>query len=260
MTPYVNQLLDKARWRREIEMRGRERNIMSERLAEALRTELREILEAGGKPFDVQVARHLYDFAIAAKDLLVVSAKGVDATIKVINDMNGPMESLTQAGDPIPQEQASETFGARMLREVLATLPMLLKKPDDPKQLVHALAEARQAGMDDVAHELEIKLFGRVLSDGPSEEDLEKLKQKFLDDAKIVKNVTRTDEPQCKEKGQCKDLDGSGTCKGCGRWLGPEPSRHVENCLARVYGEDRECDRNCLGATAPGSHPYGAHP
>jgi len=27
------------------------------------------------------------------------------------------------------------------------------------------------------------------------------------------------DEPRC-EEGQCEDLDGSGTCKGCGRWLG----------------------------------------
>jgi hypothetical protein len=190
MTPYVNQLLDKARWRRELEMRGRERHIMSERLAETLRTELREILDAGGKPFDVQVARHVYDFAIAAKDLLVVSAKGVEATLKIINDTNGPMESLTSPDDPVPTEQASETFGARMMREILATLPMLLKKPDDPKQLVHALAEARQAGMDDVVRELEIKLFGYELTrDKPTEEELERLTQKFLDDAKLDKTA-----------------------------------------------------------------------
>jgi hypothetical protein len=185
---------DKARWRRELEMRGRGRNIMSERLSEALRTELREILEAGGKPFDVQVARHLYDFAIAARDLLVVSSKGVEATIKTIADLNGPMESLTQVGDPIPAEQASETFGTRMMREVLAALPMLMKKPDDPKQLVHALAEARAAGMDDVARELEVKLFGHVLSDGPSEEDLEKLTQKYLGQADKVIAASNTIE------------------------------------------------------------------
>jgi hypothetical protein len=183
MTPYVNQLLDKARWRRELEMRAKKGNTMSERLAEALRTELREILEAGGKSFDVQVARHLYDFAIAAKDLLTVSAKSVEATIKVINDLNGPVESLTQDGDPVPFEQASETFGTRMMREVLAALPLLMKKPDDPKQLVHALAEARATGMDDVARELEIKLFGHMIT--PDPEDLEKLTQKYLGQADI---------------------------------------------------------------------------
>jgi len=26
--------------------------------------------------------------------------------------------------------------------------------------------------------------------------------------------------PQCEAKGQCEDVDGSGTCFGCGRWLG----------------------------------------
>jgi hypothetical protein len=211
MTPYVNQLLDKARWRRELEMRAKEGNTMSERLTEALRTELREILDAGGKPFDERVARQVYDFAIAAKDLLMASAKGVDATIKTIADLNGPVESLTSPDDPVPAEQASETFGARMMREILATLPMLLKKPDDPKQLVHALAEARQAGMDDVVRELEIKLFGYELTrDKPTEEELERLTQKFLDDAKpkIVKNVARIDEPRCEEKGQCEDLGG----------------------------------------------------
>jgi hypothetical protein len=159
------------------------------------------------------------------------------------------MESRTQAGDSIPQEQASETFGARMLREVLATLPMLLKKPDDPMQLVHALAEARETGMADVARELEIKLFGRVITPDPTE--LEQLRQKYLSKA----GTARIDVPRCEEKGQCEDLDGSGACKGCGRWLGPKPSRHVENCLARVYGEDRECDRNCLGATTNGVQP-----
>jgi hypothetical protein len=64
---------------------------------------------------------------------------------------------------------ASETFGARLLRELMATLPLLQQRRDggdDPKQLVHALAEARRNGMHDVAEQLEVKLFGRVLS-GP---------------------------------------------------------------------------------------------
>jgi hypothetical protein len=31
------------------------------------------------------------------------------------------------------------------------------------------------------------------------------------------------DGPKCFLENKCQDLDGSGTCKGCGRWLGDKP-------------------------------------
>ena len=79
------------------------------------------------------------------------------------------MESLDTSDTPESAIQASESFGARLLRELMATLPMLQGPREgplgeDPKRLVHALAEARRNGMHDVAEELEVKLFGRVLS------------------------------------------------------------------------------------------------
>ncbi len=166
MTPYIEGLLAKTRWRQELNKRGYEGRlpVASERLAETLRAELRAILDNDGKPFDLQVARHLYDFAIAAKDLLTVSVKGVEDAMKVVADTNGAMESLTSADDPPHPEVASETFGARILRELFALMPsMLPKHNEDPLTLVAAIADARERGMPDVAAKLEQRLLGTPL-------------------------------------------------------------------------------------------------
>jgi hypothetical protein len=138
--------------------------VASERLTEALRTELRAILDNDGKPFDLQVARYVYDFAIAAKDLLTVSVKSVEDVMRVIADNNGAIESLTGPNDPQPPELVSETFGARMLRELLATLPAILRKSqEDPLAVVAAIADARARGLLDLAAKLEQKLIGTSL-------------------------------------------------------------------------------------------------
>jgi hypothetical protein len=163
---YVENLLAKARWRQEINKRGYEGRlpVSSEHLSEALRTELRAILDNDGKPFDLQVARHVYDFAIAAKDLLTVSVKSVEDAMRVVADNNGAMESLTGADDPQPPEQVSETFGARIMRELLATLPAVLRKSnEDLHSLVGAIADARDRGMPDLAAKLEQRLLGTPL-------------------------------------------------------------------------------------------------
>lgn len=164
----VDEKLRKIRWAKERARHGYERNLMSPELSEALRKEIRTALEAGGGPFDINVARRVYDLAIAARDMCVAATASVKEAIDQIKDTDGPMESLDAAGTPESQMQASESFGARLLRELMATLPMLQARRvgDDPKQLVHALAEARRNGMHDVAEQIEVKLFGRVLS-GP---------------------------------------------------------------------------------------------
>lgn len=136
-------------------------------LSEALRAEIRTALEAGGKPFSIAVARRVYDLAIAARDLLVTaSGNSVGSAIEAVEDSQGPLDSVTgPSATPAPTIVA-ETFGARMIRELLAAIPMLrneTRESEDPKALVHALAEARRHGMTDVAVELEKKLFGRVL-------------------------------------------------------------------------------------------------
>ena len=136
----------------------------SEHLAEALRIELRSILENDGKPFDLQVARHMYDFAIAAKDLLTVAVKSVEDAMRVIADNKGAMESLTGPDDPPLPEVASETFGARIMRELFAMLPTALRKNnEDPLTIVAAIADARERGMHDLAAKLEQRLLGTSL-------------------------------------------------------------------------------------------------
>ena len=162
----IEGLLAKARWRQEINKRGYEGRlpVASERLAETLRAELREILDNNGKPFDLQVARHVYDFAIAAKDLLTVSVNTVEDAMKVIADNNGAMESLTVASDSPPPEVASETFGARIMRELFALMPSALRKTnEDPLAIVAAIADARERGLHDLAAKLEHRLIGTPL-------------------------------------------------------------------------------------------------
>lgn len=160
-------LLDKIRWQRELAQRGHERKHMSPELSEALRREIRIALEANGGPFDINVARRVYDLAIAARDMCVAATGTVKEAVDQVKDTEGPMESLDTADTPESQVQASESFGARLLRELMASLSIFQQSRgggDDPKQLVHALAEARRTGMHDVAEQIEVKLFGRVLS------------------------------------------------------------------------------------------------
>lgn len=168
MTPHIENLLAKARWRQGFNKRGYEGRlpVASERLAETLREELRTILDNDGKPFDLQVARYVYDFAIAAKDLLTVSVKSVEDAMRVVADNHGAMESLTGPNEAPPPEVASETFGARVMRELLAMLPAIRAEKssrEDPLSIVAAIADARERGMPDLAAKLEQKLLGTPL-------------------------------------------------------------------------------------------------
>lgn len=161
-------ILAKIRRDKELAQYGYERDRMSPELAEALRKEIRTALDADGGPFDVNVARRVYDLAIAARDMCVAATSTTKEAIDQIKDTNGPMETLDSPDTPESQMQVSETFGARLLRELMGSLSILqgARGGGNPEDLVHALAEARRNGMHDVAELLEVKLFGRVLS-GP---------------------------------------------------------------------------------------------
>lgn len=146
---------------------------MTPELAAALRAEIRLALEADGKPFDVNVARRVYDLAIAARDMCVAATASTGEAIKAIADMDGPIESLAAPGAAPAPVQAAETFGVRMLRELIAALRpsssgVVGLAPGavavDPGTLTDlptwlgALAEARSLGLDDVAAGIEAKL------------------------------------------------------------------------------------------------------
>lgn len=139
---------------------------MTPQLAEALRDEIRLALEADGKPFDVNVARRVYDLAIAARDMCAAATTTTGEAIKAIADVGGPVESLQDPGTPTTTVQAAETFGVRALRELIAALrpaPPPPSPPADPGLLddltwLGALAEARELGLTDVAAGIEAKL------------------------------------------------------------------------------------------------------
>ena len=139
---------------------------MTPTLAEALRNEIRLALEAEGKPFDIHVARRVYDLAIAARDFCVAATETVKEAIDQIQDTNGPMDTLAPAGSPEPPVQAAETFGARIFREIMALMPAN-RQPQitgtESLSLVHAIAAARERGMLDVAASLEQRLLGTPL-------------------------------------------------------------------------------------------------
>jgi hypothetical protein len=162
--------LDKTRWRQDLARRGHERKEdVSPELAEALRTEIRNALDAGGKSFDVNVARRVYDLAIAARDMCIAASNSVKEAIDQVKELNGPMESLQGPGSleastaPEAQAQVAETFGARVLRELLAMTSGSLRHAEDPHVLIAAIADARERGMHDLAAGLEQKLLGTPL-------------------------------------------------------------------------------------------------
>lgn len=54
-----------------------------------------------------------------------------------------------------------ETFGAKVLRELVSLVPHLAKTMrEDPAQLVQAIAAAKAEGMDEIAAQLEARLLG----------------------------------------------------------------------------------------------------
>lgn len=281
-TPFEERL-HRLQRQRDHALRGYERKGMTPQLSEALRSEIRTALEADGKPFDVNVARRVYDLAIAARDMCVAATSGVKEAIATIKDVGGPIESLDTEDTPESQVQASESFGARLLRELMASLPMMQQRRDgdDPKQLVHALAEARRTGMHDVAEELEKKLFGRVMlgsrpvgtgievpvgsfehgfADGRANSppfakdgDYHKGYLKGLESRYLVPVEPSFDHSKRITKYFDRDM-GLCVCSDCQRLPEHEPITvqsltantdigHAPNCLARSYGEEREC--NC---------------
>lgn len=127
-------------------------------LAAALHAEVQRILNSG--PFTIQIASHIQEFTEACKRVLA-AAGGIAVAIDSIKD------DQNEDGQAIAYSSAPETFGARVIQEIVAVLPKLVgarpTQMQSPEALVHALVMARAHGMTDVAAELETKLVGRPL-------------------------------------------------------------------------------------------------
>src|SRR5574341_1788141 len=90
---------------------------MNMSLADALRTEIQKVLDDG--PFTIQTAAKLGRLADAAKSVLA-AAGGVSEAIARVKD------DQTADENPIAYSSSAETFGARMVQEIVAVLPQLL--------------------------------------------------------------------------------------------------------------------------------------
>jgi hypothetical protein len=82
------------------------------------------------------------------------------------------------------------------------------------------------------------------------------------------------DGPQCEAKGQCDDVDGSGSCYGCGRWLGDDiqgrevgkPDRRREHRpssprrVSDAVQQRIDARNNTVGPCHGCSHAFTDHP
>lgn len=140
-------------------------------LAEAVRAEIRKKLET--EPFGIGV--------LAAVERL---AKAGSAMLRASGDMpfslgEGPdpsdAPSLGYSGLAIGGYGGGpETFGTKMLKEVIDALPELLdRRNSSPEKLVEAIANAKANGLNDIAEALTKKLVGRDLGAKPAPETID---------------------------------------------------------------------------------------
>jgi hypothetical protein len=128
-------------------------------LANALRAEIQAILDKG--PFTMQTARRIEEVAEAAVRVLKASG-GVEQAIETVkHDQLSDVQSIAHS-------LTAESFGARLIQEIVALLPKLNAPKASPKALVEAIATARKHGLTDLEKELEGKLTGQ-LAEGEAE-------------------------------------------------------------------------------------------
>lgn len=124
-------------------------------MKEAMRDEMRRILDDG--EFTVTSCSTLMRMAEAARDFLRANAVKPE-------DLTTDQESGADVIGIGPAAPVAETFGSKMIRELLAAMPDLVRmQRENPGSLVQAIAMARSQGMPDVAAALEKRLVGARL-------------------------------------------------------------------------------------------------
>lgn len=147
-------------------------------LMEALRKQLQSILE---KPLTPRTLLELEQTARLSRDLLVVGKVPEARGATGLGLMASPGVFSTYGlgygagmGDgPYTSSPQSETFGATMVRELVAALPALMKPKEvvyreSAASLIDAITAAREAKMDDVVEKLKAKL-DQLLAEPSSE-------------------------------------------------------------------------------------------
>lgn len=136
-------------------------------IKEAFRAELQRVLSG---EFNAGTLKTLIQMAKAAQQFLMAEGLAAQGG-EIVSDEDGEPNAQASYGGGMIYSPAgggglnNETFGAKMLREMITTLPaLLLKQNETPEKLVAALAAAREAGLDDIADALKTKLIGGIVA------------------------------------------------------------------------------------------------
>ena len=162
----------------------------SDPVMDAFRMELQRLF-TGDKPLTARNLNLIIQTATAARDILALRNPRLRGRCRpgAINAMYGGYQGgMMSPMDPMDDEEAEaetvtgngipplppypmpnpmgmdrETFGAKILRELVAVVPQVARSlREDPAQIVKAIAEARGAGLNDIAKELEARLRGET--------------------------------------------------------------------------------------------------
>lgn len=151
-------------------------------IAEALRAEILRVL-TDAKEFTPATCAQIERIARSGKDVLRAAAGiSVQRGIQLIHGMDddgmgmgdssvssdGGLSVIANPSSALTTAPAVETFGVKVIQEIIAALPAILgnnhpkRQQDDPLKLVLAIKAAREAGMEELAIDLEERLTGFV--------------------------------------------------------------------------------------------------
>jgi hypothetical protein len=136
-------------------------------IAVAIRDEMRKLLN---EPLTPATITALEQFCESARSALLAYDPSHGLGRRRRRAIFGGVYS---AGEPLEDEaQEGETFGARMMRELVTSLSALQQKQEstpDPVSFVIAIKHAKESGLDDMAKKLEQK-FDSFFPDPKKEE------------------------------------------------------------------------------------------
>ena len=141
-------------------------------IAAAFKAELEKLLQG---ELTVASARKIADLAMAAGNALMVvptelsvgsvvaelpgGVAGFGATVLPGLALSGPQMAYGALAPSLP----SETYGARIIQEILAVVPRLMQERSDSTEgLVRALGDAKDAGLTNITEAIERRLAQRL--------------------------------------------------------------------------------------------------
>lgn len=186
------------------------RYVVSEAMKEAIRGELKSLLDGEISSASLQ---KLLKFARAARAILLtekpgagLARPGIYPHMHPAMDPDGPDEDSDlpamgtgeYMGGALAQAPYPETFGTAVIREAIAALPKLQQKPDKLPDLLDALRMAQEDGLTEVANQIKMKITARL-----------------KEDAVPVPTVFQGDEPPLDWKKPIDNDPQGGPCDDC---------------------------------------------